>query len=560
MRRPTRNLLPLIAWLSSAAFCQPVILEKGVVNAASYTLSPGAGNAIAPGSIFIIFGTGLGPTQLVQASALPLDTSLAGTSVTVTAGGQNRNAYLVYSSATQVAAILPSGTSTGPASVIVTYNSQKSAPAPLSIAPASPGIFTRNSAGFGTAVAQIFAPGADPSIAGFTNPAHPGQTIVLYGTGLGPISTPDNQAPGSIAVGSKATVTIGNKVITPAYAGRSPEFPGLDQINFLLPADVPLSCYVPAQVNVSGGSSNEFVLPIAAPNTPACSHPFNLDTSALTQLDNGGQIKMGVLLLARLGIFGLGSGEGAAGLFATVDSSALYQSVQALNTFSALAPPVALGQCAIFDRITDAASFTLPSLSFPGLRELDAGPRLTLAGPGGKTKDLPHQAPVGYFDLFFGLLQGGQWTFSAPGGADIAAFTAPVSIPDPVVWTNGDTLTAGAVSRNQPLTLTWKGGAADQPLSISVTSSVIDTADPSRSRGKAILCAARTGDGKFTIPADLLSQLPASPSTNAQVGTASIGLGGGGGATFTAPLTRGGKLDAGLIGYATSDSRLVNFQ
>src|SRR5689334_13018523 len=90
-------------------FAQPVVTSA--VNAASYLTPPPLGSTptpapIAQGSIFVVFGTGLGsPTQ---ATVLPLQTSLAGTSVSVSSGGQNVAAFMVYVFPNQVAAILPS--------------------------------------------------------------------------------------------------------------------------------------------------------------------------------------------------------------------------------------------------------------------------------------------------------------------------------------------------------------------------------------------------------------------------------------------------------------------
>src|SRR4030081_164536 len=123
----------VFAALSTLAFAQPSINKDGVVNGASYAgpASSGANTLIAPGSIFVIFGKGMGPASLVSAGALPLLTSLPdanGTSIKVATGTTTVNAFMVYTSATQVAAILPSNTPVGVANVTVTYAGQTSAP------------------------------------------------------------------------------------------------------------------------------------------------------------------------------------------------------------------------------------------------------------------------------------------------------------------------------------------------------------------------------------------------------------------------------------------------
>src|SRR5579862_4862690 len=95
--------LILLFILSVSALAQPSI--GGIANSASYAVSPSDANgnpigpnSIAQGSIFVIFGTNLGPAALVQAPGLPLGTSLPssnGTSVSVTSGGQTVNAFMI---------------------------------------------------------------------------------------------------------------------------------------------------------------------------------------------------------------------------------------------------------------------------------------------------------------------------------------------------------------------------------------------------------------------------------------------------------------------------------
>lgn len=62
--------------------------------------------------MFVLFGTGMGPESLAQVSAFPLPTSqrLQGTSVQVTAGGTTIDCIMIYTVASQVAAVLPSRT------------------------------------------------------------------------------------------------------------------------------------------------------------------------------------------------------------------------------------------------------------------------------------------------------------------------------------------------------------------------------------------------------------------------------------------------------------------
>src|SRR5436305_1288699 len=103
------------------------------------------------------------------------------------------------------------------------------------------GVFTRNSQGSGPAIAQVFRSATDLPLNSLTNSAQTGNTLIVYGTGLGAISGPDNTRPGAVPVGSNVTINIAGLTTTATYAGRSPDFPGLDQVNFTIPANVPAS-------------------------------------------------------------------------------------------------------------------------------------------------------------------------------------------------------------------------------------------------------------------------------------------------------------------------------
>jgi hypothetical protein len=125
-------------------------------------------------------------------------------------------------------------------------------------------------------------------------PAQAGQTVILWGLGMGAISKPDNQAPGPTDLRStrEVRVAVGGRDASVFYAGRAPEFPGVDQINFTLPADVPTGCNVPVEVIVDGSASNPVTLAIAPPGKDACEHTF-LTRDQLEKLDQGGKLLTG---------------------------------------------------------------------------------------------------------------------------------------------------------------------------------------------------------------------------------------------------------------------------
>jgi uncharacterized protein (TIGR03437 family) len=72
----------LAANLEAAA----AISSGGVFNAASYAYAGLPNAAIAQGSLFVVFGSAMGPATL-QAGSYPLPTSLSGTSLSVTVAG-----------------------------------------------------------------------------------------------------------------------------------------------------------------------------------------------------------------------------------------------------------------------------------------------------------------------------------------------------------------------------------------------------------------------------------------------------------------------------------------
>jgi uncharacterized protein (TIGR03437 family) len=547
--------------LTVSAMAQPTI--GGIVNAGSYATAPLDANSnpigsnnIAQGSYFVIFGAGMGPASIVVAPGLPLQTSLPdanGTSISISTGGQTVNAYLYYTAAGQVSAILPSNTPVGPANVTVAYNGQTSKPVAINVVKSQLGLFTQNSQGNGPTVAQVFS-GSTNFRMGLTNPAHPGDTVVIVGTGLGGISGPDNDVPGAVPVGSNVTVTIGG-IITPAtYAGRAPQFPGEDQINFVVPSNVPVGCYVPASVTASGQVSQDVVLSIAAAGSSACLHPFGLSQSALATLDGGGTVNVGFFqaltaFVAQVG----GQIQGAGGLFDNVNANGVFQMYNRIPVaFGVISYPAPLNSCVVIDQLNTGAGFTVPNFSTIGGTELIADPLLmTMSGPGGSANVL-HQDTGGYLGVFLPPILGpGSWTLSSNGGADVGAFNAKVTLPDNLIWTNGGNFMSLPVPRSdQGITILWSGGnlSASSVVTVFGNSTVVNVKDPSLTRGKSFYCAAPASAGKFVVPGSVVLQIPSSATASGETAYGALGITTGGLGNFTASLTKG-TLDAGVMAY-----------
>lgn len=173
------NLAVEITLLAGVAAAQPVVSSGGILNAASYSLSGLPNSGIAQGSMFLVFGSGLGPAALSQVSAFPLLNNLAETSMKVTVKGVTQDVPMVYTLASQICGILPSNTPVGPGTLTVTYNKQTSAPATINVVKTAVGIFAVNQKGSGPGVLQNVNTETDRPVNTVINSARPGQAMIL---------------------------------------------------------------------------------------------------------------------------------------------------------------------------------------------------------------------------------------------------------------------------------------------------------------------------------------------------------------------------------------------
>lgn len=241
------------------------------------SILPGLPNyGISPGAIFVIYGSNLStqPATPLQSSASPgLPKTLNGTSVSVTVKGTTATPAIYYTSPTQVAAVLPSTTPVGTGTITVTSGTQTSAAAPIQVVQSAFGLDTLLGTGTGPGVVED----ANFNVLLPSDSATPGQSIILWGSGIGADTAnddntyPQKQDDLTSALGLK--VYIGGIQANVAYAGRS-QYPGLDQINVTVPNNVALGCGV--SVVVTAGTplitSNVATIPVAA-SRGACSDP-----------------------------------------------------------------------------------------------------------------------------------------------------------------------------------------------------------------------------------------------------------------------------------------------
>ncbi|MBZ5604753.1 MAG: hypothetical protein LAO79_20840 [Acidobacteriia bacterium] len=269
--------IALILSSSPALFAQkPVVADGGVINAASFAKDSktGLGTATAPGSLVAIFGTFTAST-VQSADTIPYSTSLGGVSVTI--GGVKaplQNVILDQATSggfpfitAQVPFEVLSGQTSGNANVVVTINGVDSDPKPMPFVAASPGLFTIPANGQGNAV-LVMTDGPDVGKIAAPNPAavlnYPAAPIkaggrgFFYATGLGALSPAVNDGDGGLdgvthQSTAPPTVLIGGITATVEYAGVS-GYPGVYQVNIIVPSGVPTGDKVPLVVKTADGS------------------------------------------------------------------------------------------------------------------------------------------------------------------------------------------------------------------------------------------------------------------------------------------------------------------
>jgi len=223
----------------------PAIGEGGVISLSSF----GRYGYAAPGSLIEIYGSNLGGNASrgwtgsdFRDNAAP--TSLEGVSVNI--GGQQ--AFVAFVSPGQINVQVPAGVATDrPANVVVTAKGAESAPVALPMRPLAPGLLAppefkvedrQYVAAIHSATGEFVTNGKVPNQP--NAPAMPGEILVIYAIGLGPL---DSSTPFAGQIVKEATkirasieIKIGDQTAEVLYAGLAPELVGIYQINVRVPA------------------------------------------------------------------------------------------------------------------------------------------------------------------------------------------------------------------------------------------------------------------------------------------------------------------------------------
>ena len=223
----------------------PVLTPHGTGN----NLNPIIGAPVAPGTIALVFGSGLATVE-AQPNTVPEPTTFNGTRMLVGAF----EAPLYFLSDGQLDVQIP--TELKPDNeypIVVQANGGLTLPDTLLTAAATPGLIS---------IGQHL----DYSSITADSPAAPGDTIYLYLVGMGATTPPVASGAGAPAmpfakVDNQPTVTIGGRQADVLFAGLSPGAVGLYQVIVTLPTGLP-SGNLPIVVTQNGVPANAATLPV----------------------------------------------------------------------------------------------------------------------------------------------------------------------------------------------------------------------------------------------------------------------------------------------------------
>jgi len=252
----------------------PSILSGGTVNAASYAQTNGVGSPVAPGSLVAIFTSTLS-TQAANFTTQSLPDLLSGVGVTFNGipapiVSVSPTGMSPYVSAQVPFEVLSTGQTSASVLTVLTVYGAASTASQTSIVPSAPGIFTIPPTGQGNAILVFTNPAtkapaiAAPATASIGYPAAPiprGTSAFFYVNGLGAMTPQVSDGSGSCLASNglcnanaQPQVSIGGISAPVAFAGQAPGFPGVYQVNIMVPQSAPTGSTIPIVVKSADGS------------------------------------------------------------------------------------------------------------------------------------------------------------------------------------------------------------------------------------------------------------------------------------------------------------------
>jgi len=246
-----------------------------------------------------------------------------------------------------------------------------------------------------------------------------------------------------------------------------------------IPQGVPTGCYVPVAVVAGTIVSNIVTLPIATGGGVCSDVRTGINGGQISQALGQTTVNSGIVAISQAATGGSGN------VFASFNETA----------GASYGGVVSAGGCSLGQSMPGAVG----GASTP----LDAG-SITVTGPSGGATVVA-ESSVGLYSVALPASAipstGGVFTFNGSGGAQIGAFRATVSFPNPPLsWTNQGV--ASTITRAQGLTVNWSGG--DPGTFVNITGG--------SSNGTVMgsySCIAPVAAGTFTVPSYILGGLPA---------------------------------------------------
>jgi uncharacterized protein (TIGR03437 family) len=245
-----RNRFLLLALFASASAFAQTNTNVAIYNGARFELV----FPVSPNCYTKINGTFAGAGTAVAAT-VPLPTELGNTRVLV--GEANTPAPLYAVSNQEISFLMPTSTPAGRASVRVLVGGTEVARGTATVVPVSPGIFFV----VGDALKQGGILNQSSQYAVEAAPARRGEVIQIFGTGQGPVD--QTVAEGAVPTrGVLARTTNPVKAIIAGveadvtFSGLSPDFPGLWQINVVVPNQAFITGRTELFLTIGGVSSN----------------------------------------------------------------------------------------------------------------------------------------------------------------------------------------------------------------------------------------------------------------------------------------------------------------
>ena len=207
---------------------------------------------IVPGGLISIFGSALDKVSadLSGWAGANLPVSLNGAKVSIA----GKAAPLIYVSPNQINAQVPLDVPTGMQTVTVDNGTGAGTAFSANVAAVAPAIFF--------APVPAVLKNSNFSLVSATNPAHAGDVLLVYATGMG--QTTPAIATGALVTGlcntRPVTATIGGSPAAVAYSVASPGFTGLYQIAVTVPTGV--TGAVPLQIQMGPAASNTVTIPV----------------------------------------------------------------------------------------------------------------------------------------------------------------------------------------------------------------------------------------------------------------------------------------------------------